>query len=765
MNRSLKLPLLIALALGSGQALAVDLGPIRVASALGQPLLAEIPVYQATPAELQALNVQLASGDEFARAGITTGRPSVPLHFSVVDAGGGKHLIRVTSDAAVNDPFLDLLVEVHGAKGKSVREYTILLDPPGSTPMPVASAVPAAVPAAAPAPAPAPARAVPQTPSSRPLTAAAPRAAVAGDKFGPVQRGQTLSDVARQTAPSGVNINQMLLALHQANPHAFYRDNINALKSGAVLRIPDKAAAEAVTAAAALAQVRRENGDWRSGAAMRAPTSVADAGTRAGTTSSPTANAFGKSDHLALVPAKDGSKSAAAAGSGEKGSALRQDLQRNQETMSSLQQQGEDLKSQLQALTDINSKNERLLSLKDSEIAELQQKLAAARKAAGLPVEPAAATGTATLSAAATKPATAGTTAAATALASPASAASATKVGAAAIVAHHAAPAKASSIATGSAAADKATVKPAATKAAPVGGQPWYAQWWAQVLGAAIVVLLLLLALLGRRRKAGGTRLPSPPSLADRFASTQPAAGAPLESADATQNELIDQLAAHPDDVDSNLELVSLYYHRRDVERFEAAAAAMRVHINDTAGPEWQEVLRMGRELTPAHPLFAEQAEAPASASRPDFDIDHYGDADEPVAPLPGEHAPTTQEEAVAGSHLGLDSMRDSLPWLPQLPAPPADATAAPGQADAPESSLSGPVHEPELEPAWHDEIAPVAEPTDFGGDPIDTKLDLARAYLDMDDREGARAMLDEVMREGSHPQRDMAKRLLDDMH
>ncbi len=137
MNRSLKLPLLIALALGSTQLLAVDLGQIQVKSALGQPLLAEIPVHAATPAELQHLTAQLASSDDFARAGIAGGRTTIPLHFSVADAAGGQRVIRITSAVAVEDPYLDLLIEVHAQAGKSVREFTILLDPPGA---PVAAA-------------------------------------------------------------------------------------------------------------------------------------------------------------------------------------------------------------------------------------------------------------------------------------------------------------------------------------------------------------------------------------------------------------------------------------------------------------------------------------------------------------------------------------------------------------------------------------------------------------------------------------------------
>jgi pilus assembly protein FimV len=143
MNRSLKLSMLIALALGSSQVLALDMGQIQVKSALWQPLLAEIPISGATPADLKGLTVQLASNEDFARAGIVGGRTAVPLNFSVVNSGG-RPVIRITSTVAVNDPYLDLLLEVNDHSGKSVREFAILLDPPNSTPGASVAAAPSA---------------------------------------------------------------------------------------------------------------------------------------------------------------------------------------------------------------------------------------------------------------------------------------------------------------------------------------------------------------------------------------------------------------------------------------------------------------------------------------------------------------------------------------------------------------------------------------------------------------------------------------------
>src|SRR3546814_2526398 len=104
--------------------MALDLGQVQVKSTLGQPLLAEIPLHPDSPEELQNLTVQLASSEEFARAGIVGGRTSIPLNFSVANANTGHPVIRITSSSPVDDPFLDLLIEeriIHRADRKSTR--------------------------------------------------------------------------------------------------------------------------------------------------------------------------------------------------------------------------------------------------------------------------------------------------------------------------------------------------------------------------------------------------------------------------------------------------------------------------------------------------------------------------------------------------------------------------------------------------------------------------------------------------------------------
>ena len=798
MNRSLKLPLLIALALGSTQVLAVDIGQIQVKSALGQPLLAEIPVHAATPAELQNLTAQLASSEEFARAGIARGRTAIPLHFAVADASGGQRVIRITSAAPVEDPFLDLLVQVNAQSGKSVHEFAILLDPPST-------AAPSSMAGAT-----APMRPVQQAPAKQPPAnmPAAPRAqsaagpvertpppaapaatspeTVAG-KYGPVARGDTLSSIARSATPAGVDIHQMLLAIKQANPDAFYRDNINALKTGAILRVPTATEAQTMAVAAAIAEVRRQNGDWTAKTAV-SPTTVADSATRDSASSAPTSGTSDAGDRLALVPASADAGANGGGGGGAAGGSAKtaqRDLLRVQESLASVQQQSADLKSRVSDLTDINDKNTRLLALKDSQIAELQASLAAARKGdAAVPAATASASTAATSSSAAV--------ATAESVAAPSVAESTAVVPAASVTAAEVAAAAVASttptVAAVPVAAASASPAAAATpESAPAAGEavssdavpvtPWYMQTWAWAAGAGAVVLLLLLMLLSRRRKPLAEVGATSSSLADRFVAA-PAPGSATVG-DGEQDELLDQLAERPDDVGLHLELVTLYYSRRDVERFEAAAEAMHAHIVDPQQDEWQDVLHMGEDLVPEHPLFDHHVEtSPRSSDDPlkSFDIDDYADpaTELPSSSLPAAGANVNLADApkkVGGYAFDFDLTKHPVvpPAAPKGPSTldgagaassaHADGSASAAAAEADDAAASTwQFGQPDGTPATSATTDDLGE---FNDDPIDTKLDLARAYLDMGDAEGARAMLGEVIKEGSQPQQDVARELL----
>jgi pilus assembly protein FimV len=290
-----------------------------------------------------------------------------------------------------------------------------------------------------------------------------------------------------------------------------------------------------------------------------------------------------------------------------------------------------------------------------------------------------------------------------------------------------------------------------------------------------VVVLLAIVGLLLRRGKSGAKPAkaplaPSKGSLADRFGT---AGEDHLDGSDPDQDELLDQLAEQPDDIGLHLELVSLYYTRRDVEHFEAAAEAMHAHITDPDQPEWQDVMHMGEDLAPGHPLFAHGT---ASSSGHDeqqaphhFDLDSYGTRPDVDATASRNVPP--QPSKVSEYHFDFDLTPHHGEALGQ-PASAAAATMAKPDAEQ-EPASTWHFDEPaEAEPAPHADHLGHAEAAeheaDFGelhDDPIDTKLDLARAYLDMGDPDGARAMLDEVMQEGTQIQKDVAKTLMAKIH
>ncbi|MEO5882204.1 MAG: pilus assembly protein FimV, partial [Caldimonas sp.] len=119
----------MALATWTGAAGAAGLGRLSVNSALGQPLQAEIEVTSVTPEEAATLSARLASPDAFRAAGLQFSNALAGLRMAVQERGG-RHFIRVSSSNPMNEPFIDLMVELNWASGKFVREYTFLLDPP-----------------------------------------------------------------------------------------------------------------------------------------------------------------------------------------------------------------------------------------------------------------------------------------------------------------------------------------------------------------------------------------------------------------------------------------------------------------------------------------------------------------------------------------------------------------------------------------------------------------------------------------------------------
>jgi pilus assembly protein FimV len=330
MSKQLKVLLALVSAALPMAANALGLGEIKLNSALNDKFNADIQVVGATSDELDSLEVKLAALNQFSQAGLD--RPDVlsQLQFLVVRNPDGTSYIHISSNAAVREPFLDFLLDANWNNGELIREYTVLLNPPAfqtanaaSAPAQAAAQPVAAAPVPVPVPTPVPATgsnapaevappteqapaqqapaevaATPQptqqaapTEQPAPETAAAPPPAPApsveqapaqralGTNYGPIRRGETLSSIAKSVRPDGVTLNQMMIAIYQANPEVFMRSNINRMKSGYILRMPTASDAQAVSVTDANNEVREQMQAWRENRMAASPTATPAAGT------------------------------------------------------------------------------------------------------------------------------------------------------------------------------------------------------------------------------------------------------------------------------------------------------------------------------------------------------------------------------------------------------------------------------------------------------------------------------------------------------
>ena len=247
------LGLIAGLAL-SGVACAMGMGGINVATALGEPLRAEIELVAVGKAEKNSLSARLASPDVFKGAGMDYPIGLPTLKFQIETRANGEPYLKVTSMQPVNEPFVSLLVELSWSSGRLLREYTFLLDPPNYKPeQPKAAEVEPVTPSVAAAPA-----------GERASTIDGKHAESSNVASGAikVKRGDTLSEIARQTKPSGVSLERMLVALYRANANAFDGKNMNRLKTGKILHMPGSQDLDKLTQVDAVKEIRVQVADW-----------------------------------------------------------------------------------------------------------------------------------------------------------------------------------------------------------------------------------------------------------------------------------------------------------------------------------------------------------------------------------------------------------------------------------------------------------------------------------------------------------------------
>jgi pilus assembly protein FimV len=289
---------LAALAMGSTDSSALGLGRLAVQSALGETLRAEIDVTSLTPEEAGNLKIRIAPPESYRSLGVEYNSVLPTTQAALLKRADGRPFLRLTSDRVVQEPFVDVILELSWSTGRLVREYTLLFDPP------VAQA-PAAPPAPGVATSPvfsAPISAAPVSPRPlRPSPAPTPAPAPAADRVAKapppptsgaggstedtylVQPGDTLTRIASRTRPATVSLDQTLVSLYRGNPKAFIGENMNRLKAGVLLKVPTAEAAASVDAAEARQVILAQSADFgsfRQRLASAVPASVADAPTR-----------------------------------------------------------------------------------------------------------------------------------------------------------------------------------------------------------------------------------------------------------------------------------------------------------------------------------------------------------------------------------------------------------------------------------------------------------------------------------------------------
>ncbi len=404
--------------------LALGLGEIEVKSFLNQPLNAEIEVISARPGEIDDLLVSLASREAFTRAGLSRPRYLSDLRFQVRKSEeGDEATIIVTTKDAVKEPFLNFLIEADWSKGRVLREFTVLLDPPffADQPPPVepVAVEPVTPIEAAPSVAqiaeqagvtptqPAPIAAEPAptitepialsdtTPEPEPVSEPAfttPSQNIIRDDV-LVVRGDTLWSIASRVRAPGQSMSQVMLAFQRANPRAFNDGNINNMKVGAVLRVPDAAEIQSLGQREAYAEVLVQNGLWEEYVARVTGRSTAVAVESAADDAAVVADSATESDgsgELSLLVPGDGSSESAGSGDPGEIDELRTKLALAEEELDAARIENVELESRITELQARLSKLEELqkmIEIEDDSLAQLQAGQAQVDEPGPLPVD------------------------------------------------------------------------------------------------------------------------------------------------------------------------------------------------------------------------------------------------------------------------------------------------------------------------------------------------------------------------------------------
>ncbi|MCZ8294309.1 MAG: fimbrial protein FimV [Hylemonella sp.] len=788
-----------------------------VQSALGEPLRAEIEILEISEDEASSLRPRVALPDTFRASGMEYSSALNGLQISLQKRANGQQYLRLSNARAVNEPYVDLILEANWSSGRIVRDYTMLFDPPvlngaqtavvpqapqvssvpiriAPPPAPVEAAVPAPVPApetpasAAPEPSAAPAADAAAKPASEAASAAAPAPAaeprksaeppppaVAGRERITVKAGDTAGKLALNQKPAEVSLDQMLVAMLRSNPDAFIGGNVNRLRKGAVLDMPGAEDAQATPAEEARQILQTQSKDFnefRRRLAASAPASPEAAADRK--TSGAVQTQVEEKKAATTAPDKlTLSKGAVQA------------------------KAPEDKLAKERSAKDAVARTEEL----SKNVAELE-KLSKAATPAPAP---------------ATKPAAPAAPAAAPVASAPVAApAPAPQVAAAPVAPPVAAPAAAASAPKAAAPAPRPAAS--APMPAPVAEEPSLLDELMDnpLIPAAAGGLVALLAGLAfyrsRQRKnagqvdsaylesrlqpdsffgaSGGQRVDTndngasssssmvySPSQLDAGDDVDPVAEADVYLAygrDLQAEEILKEaLRNHPSRVAIHQKLLEIYAKRRDVKNF-GVIAKEAYKVTGGSGTEWEQICELGRGIDPNNEAYHPGGEPPASVPAP------LQATPSSYASQPARQAAPAPVAAAASMDLDLDLDFSLDEAESRAPAPSAATMPAP-IASAPDNSLAFEAPPlPQISPRAAapapaadnmmnfdmgglslDLGTPSVEPGTGSDDPLGTKLALADEFKAIGDTDGARALIEEIIAEASGDMKARAQKAL----
>lgn len=279
---------------------AAELGHSRVVSALGQPLRIDVPIVELSADDLRTLAVSAAPAAAWAQAGLTPPVDLASLRVTLADGyTPGTKVVQLSSSQSFNKAVADVLLDVRTAAGQQRHQVSLLTQGGAGT------------------------AAASRSSGLRGANGVAGAGGSLRHIAIQVKPGDTMFAIARRHAVQGVTVYQMMIALQRANPQAFIHENINLVRAGATLHMPDMAALTAVSdreARRLFMQQVHAFAQFRQRAAGAAPT-VQQAGAAAGTiteqaTAAPQPSAPAAGDQLRLSGATD---PAAAEGQGRDG--------------------------------------------------------------------------------------------------------------------------------------------------------------------------------------------------------------------------------------------------------------------------------------------------------------------------------------------------------------------------------------------------------------------------------------------------------------